>query len=995
MNFKAILLAAVAAASSLAPSAAGAAELSKEIAARVRAGDARIPVVVSLRKGGESTGFRVTRRLANAPVVAGWATPAEIAALSLRADVVHVGFDRLVRPTGQIGTAQVGADRLTGMGVTGRGRSVAVVDSGIDVAHPDLQPPPGSTWPGWNFADDDGNLSDCSGHGTEVAGVIAGPQGLAPDAGLVILKVFSLRDGCRTARASDVLASVDWVITAHDAWNVEAVNLSLADDTSHRAFCDTEDPAGAATFGAARAAGVAVVAAAGNDGKTSGLPWPACFSDVAAVGMVYSASSGSVAWGGNASCEDALTGPDVVPCASTSGSGLSILAPGVGWTTTAAGGGRTAIFSGTSAAAPAATGAVLLARQARPLADPALAFDLLRATGVPVLDGRTGRTTPRVDLSAALDATTPAASCGGRAIPDGTGEALVCEAVVSALTGRVSTITVALSVDHPDATQLVVSLTGPDGTSVRLMDHGGRPGEALREVFGRTLDPLAPLSSFAGKPAAGAWRLRVLDDTAGAAGRVVSWAIVIEPAAPLPDLPYPGTTSLIPTSAHLMGKFGASFTTDVRLFNSDASRSQVVALRFQPAPEGPSRTVSLTLPPLSTRALDDALGNTFRTAGYGTLSLSAPPSVVAASRTTTTAVRGGAFGLSIPAVPFSAAGGAGTVQTLLPVFGSAGFRVNIGLAEVTGNEAVAEIVVKDGHGAVRAVLPETVSAGGLLQVNDVYAVAGIPPDASDRFEVRVLSGTGRVAVFATPIDDSSNDGAFSGPAIAGGDLLLPTVARADGQFGARYVTDLKLANAGMSPARVKITFTPSLGGAFAPVLVTLAGSETRYLDDALGQLFAPFYDTSGSLRLNALDGAILFASSRTTTRGDIRHYGVAIDPAPGASVAVAGRTLALTFLSSSPVQRTNVGFVETGGLTTRLRVSLLSASGDLVSVRGLTLSANEAVQWNDVFFEMQTPPLEQASMLVDVVDGGSATAWATLVDNRTNDGSYFAATLVP
>ena len=224
-----------------------------------------------------------------------------------------------------------------------------------------------------------------------MAGVIAGPQGLAPEAGLVVLKVFSLRDGCRSARASDVLASVDWVVSNRDTWNVEAINLSLADDTSHRAFCDTEDPAGAATFTAARAAGIAVVAAAGNDGKTSGLPWPACLSNVAAVGMVYSRSSGSVAWGGSASCEDALTGPDVVPCASTSGTGLSVLAPGVGWTTTATGGGRTAIFSGTSAAAPAATGAVLLARQARPLADPALAFDLLRATGVPVLDDRTGR----------------------------------------------------------------------------------------------------------------------------------------------------------------------------------------------------------------------------------------------------------------------------------------------------------------------------------------------------------------------------------------------------------------------------------------------------------------------------------------------------------------------------------------------------------------------------------------------------------------------------
>ena len=104
-----------------------------------------------------------------------------------------------------------------------------------------------------------------------------------------------------------------------------------------------------------------------------------------------------------------------------------------------------------------------------------------------------------------------------------------------------------------------------------------------------------------------------------------------------------------------MGKLGASFTTDVRLFNTDAANSRTVALRFQPAPGGPARTVSLTLPPLSTRALDDVLGNTFRTEGYGPLFLSAAASVVAASRTTTTAVRGGAFGLSIPAAPPSVA----------------------------------------------------------------------------------------------------------------------------------------------------------------------------------------------------------------------------------------------------------------------------------------------------------------------------------------------------
>jgi hypothetical protein len=995
MNVQTLFRSAAAAALALAPLAARAAEVSPEIAAHVRAGDARIPVVVSLRTGAEHTGFSVTRRLVNAPVVAGWATAADITALAARSDVIHVGFDRLVQPAGQIGTAQIGADRLLGLGVTGQGRSVAIVDSGIDLAHPDLKPPTGSAWPGWNFADNDANLADCSGHGTEVAGILAGPQGISPDAGLVVLKVFSLRDGCLNARASDVLAAVDWAVTNRNAWNIEAVNLSVADDSSHSAFCDTEDPAGAAIFGAARAAGLAAVAAAGNDGKTSGLPWPACFSNVAAVGMVYSASSGPVTWGGPAACNDAVSGPDIVPCASTSGAGLSVLAPGFGWTTTVEGGGRADNFSGTSASAPAATGAVLLLRQARPLADPALAFDLLRATGVPVLDNRAARITPRLDLSAALDATTPIGSCGGAAIPDGTGDALLCDANVSALTGNVSSLTVAVSIDHPDPRQLVVSLTGPDGTNVILTTRSGRSGEALREVFGRTRDSFEPLSTFSGLPAAGLWQLRVFDAVPGSAGHLVSWALVIEPDAPPSDAPFPAATAVIPTSARLLGKLGSYFTTDVRLFNTDPLNPQTVSLKFQPADAGPARTVSLTLPPLGTRALDDVLGNTFRTEGYGPLFLSAPASIVAASHTATTAVRGGTFGLSIPAASPAAAAGVGTTLTLVPVFRNTGFRVNVGLTEVTGYDVAAEIVVKDARGAVRAVLPEKVPAGGLLQVNDLYQAAAIAPDAADRFEVRVVSGAGRVLVFATPIDDSSNDGAFAGAAVAGTDLLLPTVARADGRFGARYITDLKIANVGASPARVKVAFSPTSGAAFLPVLVTLAGGETRFFDDALGQLFTPTSDVSGALRLTALDGAAIFASSRTYTLDGTRSYGVAIDPASGSDDAQPGRTLALTFLSGSALQRTNVGLVETGGVTTHLRVSLISVSGSTVATRTLTLNPNQALQWNDVFAEMQTTPLEQASLLVAVLDGGSATAWATLIDNRTNDGSYFRATLVP
>ncbi len=338
MHFPKNLRLALVAALTLASPLARAGDVSPEVVRAVRRGDARIPVVVTLRavEGRRAatsaelatSGLAVRRRLSSAPVVAGDASAAGIAALAARPDVLHVGFDRLVRPTGQVGTAQIGADRLLAIGVTGLGRSVGIVDSGLDLQHPDLKPPAGTAWPGVNVADGTDDLTDCSGHGTEVAGVLAGPQGIAPEAGLVVLKVFSSRDGCSTARASDVLAAVDWAVAHAPGSDLEAINLSLADDAPQKGFCDADDPAGVAVFASARDAGLVVVAAAGNDGKTDGLPWPACLSSVASVGMVYSLSNGPVQWGGAAGCSDLVTGPDVIPCASNTGSALALLAPG-------------------------------------------------------------------------------------------------------------------------------------------------------------------------------------------------------------------------------------------------------------------------------------------------------------------------------------------------------------------------------------------------------------------------------------------------------------------------------------------------------------------------------------------------------------------------------------------------------------------------------------------------------------------------------------------
>ena len=992
--------------------------VSPAVTERLEAGEKSVFVLIALREGTggrtplaalDGDQVRVRRRFAAADTtLSAEVTLAGLEALRRRPDVLAVSLDGVVHPAGQVGTAQIGADRLGLMGVTGFGRSVAIVDSGLDLSHPDLGGNNGvntKVVAGWNFADGSAELADCSGHGTEVAGVVAGPQGVAPDAGLVVLKIFGGVSGCRDAKFSDVLAAVDWSVTHREQFHIEAINLSLADDRSFAAYCDADDPAAAAVFDAARKAGIAVVAAAGNAGKTDGLAWPACFSGVAAVGMVYSASSGPTSWG--AVCRDKLTGPDLVPCASNSGSGLSLMAPGVAWSTTTSGGGRISTFSGTSAAAPAAAAAILLVRQGRALADPATAVDLLRSTGVPVGDDKSGRFAPRMDLAAASAAAAPVTGpCSATVIPDGSGQ-LECEAVVSSLVGNVSTLTAALSVDHPDPTQLVVTLRGPDGTSVVLMNRSGEPGHAVREIFGRTSAPIEALSAFSGKPVAGLWKLRILDTVAGRTGKLVSWSIQIEPEVPTASAPLDTRTALFPTSSHQAGRFGSFYTTDVRLFNSDGSKPADVTLRYTPAGQNGTeagRSLTVTIPPLGTRILADILGNGFRTNDYGPIFLSAPPSVVAGARTESTALRGGAYGLFVNSV----APGRGVAlgerpHVLIPTFRSDGFRVNAGFTEVSGQGTVVELALKDRFGAPRGAISRIVPPLSSLQVNDLYEAIGAAPDENDRFEVRVVSGKGRVVAYSTAVDNKTNDGFYVTGVVPVSDLLISAASKAAGQFGAVFRTDIKLANPSTNPIRVKVTYFPTVGPSFDPVIVPLQGSETRLLVDALGVLFGSPEDMSGALRLTALDGATLVASSRTyTSEGKKGSYGLAIDPVATGTQATPGRKIALTFLSGAGTTRTNLGFVETAGRATRGRITFYAPDGIRLSTRDLYLQPFSAVQWNDIFTQLDLPHrggdssmVTDASAILEVLEGGALTAHAIQLDNITNDASFIPGFLLP
>ena len=147
---------------------------------------------------------------------------------------------------------------------TGAGTIVAVLDTGVDAGHPDLA---GRVLSGYDATKRRaGGTSDPNGHGTHVAGSIAGSgaiSGIAPDARILPVRVMNARGGGNTG---DIVAGIVWAVDR----GANVINLSLGSRSS--------DKAEEAAIRWARGRGVIVVAAVGNDGGTKAM-FPAAYGD--------------------------------------------------------------------------------------------------------------------------------------------------------------------------------------------------------------------------------------------------------------------------------------------------------------------------------------------------------------------------------------------------------------------------------------------------------------------------------------------------------------------------------------------------------------------------------------------------------------------------------------------------------------------------------------------------------------------------------------------
>ena len=248
---------------------------------------------------------------------------------------------------------------------------VAILDTGIDIDHPDL-----NVVGGKNCSDgttyDDGN-----GHGTHVAGSAAaldngiGVVGVAPGARLWAVRVL---DNNGSGSWSSVICGIDWV--TGNAGVIDVANLSLGGSSSenasscgssslHQAICNSVG------------AGITYAVAAGNSAADAKDFVPAMYSEVITVSALadFDGKPGGL---GSPTCRSDVD--DTFADFSNHGAVVDIIAPGVCIRSTWKGGGY-GTMSGTSMASPHAAGAAALYKASAPGASPAQVKAALQDAG--------------------------------------------------------------------------------------------------------------------------------------------------------------------------------------------------------------------------------------------------------------------------------------------------------------------------------------------------------------------------------------------------------------------------------------------------------------------------------------------------------------------------------------------------------------------------------------------------------------------------------------
>ncbi|MFJ8160892.1 S8 family peptidase [Streptomyces sp. NPDC096136] len=366
----------------------------------------------------------------------------------------------------------------------GEGVTAYIIDTGVRITHQDLA---GRASYGYDAIDNDNTAQDGHGHGTHVAGTVAGSTyGVAKKAKIVGVRVLDNNGSGTTAQ---VVAGIDWV--TRNAVKPAVANMSLgggADSALDTAVRNSI------------ASGITYGVAAGNESTDASTKSPARVAEAITVG--------------------ATTSTDAKASYSNYGSILDLFAPGSSITSSwGTGDTATNTISGTSMATPHVVGAAALYLAQNPSSTPAQVRDGLVAAATPNVVTGPGTGSPNRLLNVGAGTTPPTGPRFENTADYAVGDNATVESpiTVSGVSGNApAALGVSVDIKHTYIGDLKVDLVAPDGTLYNLHDRtGGSADDITRTV---TVNASSEVAN-------GVWKLRVSDNAAADTGKIDSWAL--------------------------------------------------------------------------------------------------------------------------------------------------------------------------------------------------------------------------------------------------------------------------------------------------------------------------------------------------------------------------------------------------------------------------------------------------------------------------------------
>ncbi|MFD0370295.1 S8 family serine peptidase [Streptomyces sp. NPDC059071] len=367
----------------------------------------------------------------------------------------------------------------------GQGVTAYIIDTGVRISHSDFG---GRAFNGYDAIDNDNTAQDGHGHGTHVAGTVAGSSyGVAKKAKIVGVRVL---DNSGSGTTEQVVAGIDWV--TRNAVKPAVANMSLGggadsvlDDAVRRSI----------------ASGVTYGVAAGNENSNASGFSPARVTEAITVG--------------------ATTSTDARASYSNYGSVLDIFAPGSSiksaWNT---GDTATNTISGTSMATPHVVGAAAVYLGDNPTASPSAVATALVNAATPNVVTSPGTGSPNRLLYVGGGTTTPPGprfeNTADYAINDNA--TVESPVTVSGVSGNApSALQVPVNIVHTYIGDLQVQLIAPDGTAYTLKAFGsGGSADNINTTY--TVNASSEVAN-------GTWKLRVTDNANYDTGKIDSWAL--------------------------------------------------------------------------------------------------------------------------------------------------------------------------------------------------------------------------------------------------------------------------------------------------------------------------------------------------------------------------------------------------------------------------------------------------------------------------------------